>query len=478
MTGMILKPSMGLTRILRFYYINISALVTSKRHARQNVPARVAGFVACLFMLPSASFAEAWVFQPSIRLDGIYEDNFRLEPDTPTAGQQGPQQVTTARIAPALRLSRVTDTMDIAGMLRVDSDFFFGDTENLENQSNQLADFSAFKKGELSRWGGILSYRRDTLLRTIGPIEAPTDPSINEEEDVDEGLSRANVRRQRLILGPSWSRYLTERTQIGLSYEFSDVSLSDVPAFNPNDVGTQLTDYYTHRVGTYLLTQVTERDQLPLIFAGRRYIADNEARSNSYQLEAGVVHKFSETTSGTFTLGGIYSTFDRPATVSSPGNGSNSDIAFTLAGTKRTELTNFSGVVQRTTTPSVSGNLVLTTQAIFNVSRLLTERTRFIFRSRIFDTEAVDELDSSSNRRYLSLQPTLRYELSPSWGLETSYQYIHQKRFSDVDSADDNAISISLVYQRPTIVEPEPPVQDIGVGSLGRLGGLGGLSIE
>lgn len=404
--------------------------------------------------------ADAWVVQPSVRLEGIYDDNFRLSADMP-------DKVTTARISPAIEVSRITETTDIAGLLRVDRNFYFGDDENLDDQSNQLLDFSYFRLGELSHFGGAISFQRDTLLRTVRSIEETDDVTVDPGDDVDEGLTRRNVERQRLELGPSWGLFLTERTEVGLSYDFSDVSLSniseDAPG-DPDDDVSGLNEYHTHTVGAELLTRVTELDRLALIFEGRRYESDNDRRFDNYDLQAGVVHQFSETTTGLFTAGARYTEFDFEDDPAGGETGSDTGFSATLSGTKRAGLTTFTGTLERTTTPSVSGNLVETDQIIFNLSRVLSERASFILRSRIFETEAINELDSASNRRFISIEPRLRYELSPSWALETAYEYRREKEFDEADSADSNAVFLTLIYERPVEVEPARPTYDLGGG--------------
>lgn len=415
---------------------------------------RIASCVVCALILPKLSMADAWVVQPAVALEGIYDDNLRLETE-----REGPDGVGTARLVGALKLARVTETVDIAGLLRVDGNYYFGDERNLDNRSNQLFDFSYFRRGELSRWGGFLSYRRDTLLRTIRAVEDPDDVTIEPDADVDEGLVPADVERQRLSLGPSWSRHLTERIQVGLSYEFSDVSFS-----GGEDIGdtleTNVVEYQNHILGAEMLTRVTQRDRLALLFEGRRFEADNDRKFNSYDLQTGVVHEFSETATGLLTVGARYTEFDLPSGVEDDETG----FVATLGGSKRTGLTTFSGTLERTVSPSASGNLVENDQLILNVSRRLSERAQFILRSRIFETEATQDTASNANRRYIAIEPRLRYAVSPSWSLEAGYEYRRQKRFFETESGDSNAVFLSLIWERPVVVEPRIP------GSSGDLG--------
>jgi len=415
--------------------------------------------------MPSKAIAQAWIVQPGVSLEGGYDDNFRLSPDEP-------QAVSTARVSGSLKLARVTDTTDIAGLVRVDGDAYFGEDEGLDNQSNQLLDFSYFTKGELSRWGGVISFRRDTLLRSIRAIDGTSDPTLEPDPDVDEGLSRANIERQRLTLGPSWSRFLTERTEVGLSYLFSDSSYDDVPTTPGTTPGTDsnITDFQNHLLGGQLLTRVTERDRLALIFEGRRYEADDNATFNNYDLQTGVVHDFSETFQGRFTIGARYTEFDVPAEPVIVGQPSQpaqvgDDIGFvaTIGGIKRTGLTTFAGTLERTVSPSASGEIVQNDQLAFNVSRQLSERAEIIIRSTIYETESLRDLSSNANRRFIAVEPRLRYELSPSWAVEAAYEYRRIKEFDDPDSADSNAVMLSLNYELPVVVEPEAPIDSVGL---------------
>jgi hypothetical protein len=243
---------------------------------------------------------------------------------------------------------------------------------------------------------------------------------------------------------------LTERTEVGLSYQFSDVWFSNVPVRNILDA--RVIDYQTHSVGAEWLTRVTERDRLALIFEGQRYEADDDRQFDNYDLEAGVVHEFSETATGLLTVGARHTTFEPGITGGE--EDSNTGFGVILSGTKRTGLTIFAGTLGRSAEPSASGDLVETDQLFLNVSRQLSERMRLILRSIVFETEVIDDMRSGSNGRFVAIQPRLRYELSPGWALETGYKYRRQKRFAEPDSADSNAVFLSLVYERPTVVEP------------------------
>ncbi|MGI8739276.1 MAG: hypothetical protein ACR2KU_06430 [Gammaproteobacteria bacterium] len=408
--------------------------------------------------VPGKAIAQAWIVQPGVSLEGIYDDNFRLSPNDP-------QAVSTARVGGSLKLARVTETSDIAGLVRVDGNAYFGEDEGLDDQSNQLLDFSYFTKGELSRLGGTFSLRRDTLLRTIRGVEGTDDPTLEPDPDVDEGLSRANIERLRLSVGPSWSRLLTERTEVGLSYLFSDSSYSNVPPITQGD--SNISDSHNHLVGGQLLTRVTERDRLALIFRAQRYEADDDATFNNYDLQTGVVRDFTETFQGRLTIGARYTEFDVPAETGIGGQpaqvGDDTGFVVTIGGIKRTGLTTFAGTLVRTATPSASGEIVQNDQLAFNVSRQLSERAEIIIRSTIYETESLTDLTSNSNRRFIAVEPRLRYALSPSWAVEAAYEYRRIKEFDTPDSADSNAVMLSLNYELPVVVEPEAPIQPFGL---------------
>lgn len=396
--------------------------------------------VLCMLVFPGKTYADAWEIEPSVTLEGSYDDNVRLT-------IEDEDKVFAARIAGALKLTRSTETTDLEGLVRLDGIKYAGDDERLNDKPNQLAGFSAARKGERYTLGldGLL--RRDTVLRTVDLFVDPQDPQIEEDESVDDDIVTREIRRNRITARPSWSYAWTERTDIGLEYQFRYTDYDD-------DEDLDLNSFKRHTVIGRLNTQVTERDSLVTTIEGGRFDSENDNNFDNVSGQVGVRRDFDETTSATITVGGRFVSFET-ATQEGDDREEGDDAGFLarFQGRKLAGLTRFDLRIERTLSPSGSGDLVQTDQLNFNVARKLTEFVTFSLRSRIFENESIRRRASNTNRRALRVEPELSWQLTPNFSLETTYRYSRRKRFGQPDAADSNAFFVSLVYRRPTPLE-------------------------
>jgi hypothetical protein len=388
---------------------------------------------------PGLALAQGYVLTPTVELQGGYDDNFRLAEEGEPEDEVG-----TGRIAGELALSRIAETVEIVGLLGVDAATYWGDDEGLEDDSNQLLDFTVLNKRELTNLGIEASLRRDSLRRSVetadDPGEVPIDPDDDVDDDfVDERVAET-VRRDQIIVGPFLERQLTELMSVNLGYQFQDTSYEELEGIV--DPANRVTDFRYHTVTAGLSRQVTERDDLVLLTGGSFYRADNDREFDTYELQVGVDHAFSETASGVFTVGARQTSFDIPGVEEDDDTG----IVARIAGSKLAGLTRFSGILERTVSPSASGDQVQTDRLVFNITRKLTERLGFTLRSKLYENESLRDLASPSNRRYLTFEPSLSYLLTESFALEGAYEYGRQKRFGEAESGDSNAVFLSLIY--------------------------------
>lgn len=391
------------------------------------------------------SLAEAWILTPSLGLEASYDDNYLLSTTEPA-------KVGTGRVIGALELSRRTEALDVSGLVQADATNYFGEDDKtlgsskLDNKSNQLLALEAARALERTQYGLETSFRRDSLHRTASIVDDSSDSSIvgdsedvtiEPNDDIDDNLAPAQVdiRRNRLILTPKWESNLSELSKLQLTYRYNNVS------FEEDSEGVSVFDFSDHTVTADFRTSLTEKDRLVVRPRALLYESDSGNEYETYELQTGVSREFSETTAGQFTLGARHTSFN---TTNMEGN--NTGFVAQIRGTKRTGLTTFSGLVERTVSPSGSGDQVRTDQIVLNLSRLLSERLRFTLRSRIYENEAIQDTASRSNRRYLAVEPRLSYTLSSDWTLEGAYRYRRQKRFFETGSSDSNAIIITLIY--------------------------------
>ena len=257
----------------------------------------VAGVLASISLfLPSLTYAEAWQLDPMVGLEAGYNDNFRLT-------TQNPARVFSTIAMGTLGLSRITETMSFQGILGLDFVKYFGDTEFLkEDNNNQLAAFKASKQGERLNGRLAFSFRRDTLLRTIGTAQPADSIAIEEDQSVDDGLFIENIRRNRFDVRPSLGYKLTEITELNLGYRYQNTFYGDAVFSNPSD-------WTKNTLFGEMDTQVTEKNDLLAILSASRFDSESGSIFDNYELQAGVSHDFDETTNVTFTLGGRHHRF-------------------------------------------------------------------------------------------------------------------------------------------------------------------------
>lgn len=392
--------------------------------------------ILCLLAAPRLSFAQTWVVQPTVRVEQGFDDNFRLEVDDP-------DEVFTTRLVGEAKLSRIAENMELAGLVRLDAVSYSGDDSDLRDRNNQLLDGTYDFEGERSTWSVRGTLRRDTLLRTVRIFDDPEDVTLEPDDDVDEGLVRENIRRDRLTIEPVWTYSLTERGGPRIAYRFRGRRYD-------NEEGTSLSEFDEHTLTGEYGYQFTEKDQLNTgVDLTRVHRADEDRDDDSIVVRTGIEREFSETLRGSADIGYRATTFD----VDSPEEDTDDGLVVRIRGSKRTGLTTFAGQLEQNVTPSGSGELVDKIELRFNVSRRLSEVLRFTFRSRLFETETDRVRAEEVTRRFLSLGPRLRWRLGRAFSIDGSYEYRREKIDGDPDSAESNAVVFSLNYTKPTPLE-------------------------
>jgi hypothetical protein len=388
------------------------------------------------FLSPNAVMAQAWQLEPSATVEQSYNDNFRLTTESE-------DKVFTTRLAGGLGLKRITETIEIEGLVRADFAKLSGDTENLgdDTDNSQVLGLKSLRKFERTKFGLNFLFLRDTVLRSVNVVEDPRNVTIEPDPTVDNGVVPENVRRYRTQIQPNFNYQLTERSSMGLDYSFNDGNYEDSER-------TGLTDYRTHALTGRFRTQATEKDTLLALVTGSRFDSDSGNTTDTVQLQVGLDHDFDETTNVGFTFGGRHTEFN-----TSTEDDSSDGFVARLSARKLGGLTRFSFRLEHRLSPSGIGDEVETDEFNFNITRRLSPLLLFSLRSRGFENESIRTQTSSANLRRFFVQPRLSWQITQNLYFETSYQYTRQKRFDTPDSADSNSVFVSINYRLPTPLE-------------------------
>ncbi len=389
----------------------------------------------CLVSVPflaDAAFAQAWIVSPSISLSQEYEDNYRLESDSPT------DQVFTTVLSGSVEASRLTEIWDLRAFARYDALHYEGDDDDLADKHNQFAGIGSLYRTELGEWRLDGSYRRDTIQRTLDILIDPGEVIVDAGEDIDENLSRRQVRRERVLLQPSWRRTLTELTEAELSYEFNDTSYDAPPEVD-------IIDFTEHTVAAQMFRDISPVTTLNATIDANFYRGDEDREFDNYSFLAGADHEFSELTRAGFELGFRFTSFD-----TRDEDGDETGLVGRAYGERRTELSRVRVNYTRQLRPSGAGELLETDLVTLRLTQQLRPQLDFLLQGRFFRNRS-DVEGSDNDRYYASFEPGLSYALTQDWSVDVFYRYEWEDRDSDDDSAENHVAFISLNYVWPTI---------------------------
>lgn len=371
--------------------------------------------------------AEAWVIQPLLDLKARYDDNIRLVPDSESSVLE------TSAIGKA-RLYRLTENSEVSALAGIEYIYYTGDDDTLKDQGIQYGQLFSRWDTERTTWGVDGSYKRDSTLRTVDFTEESDvvdDPTGDAGDDIDAGLVRVQIRRNRLVVNPYASQKISERLRAQLDYRFQAVRYGE----SAESAGLQDSNY--HGVSLELRRIMAEQHRARISARVTRLEPEIDEETNTFQLQAGWDYRLSPIASVRLEVG-IFRA--EQAGVETTGS------LYRLSGQRRTAAGRMYGSIERQLQPDGSGELQETDQIIVGIQHKLGPRMAFDFRGRAFQTNAVGELER--DRVYASIEPELSWSLSRWISLGTSYRYRWSDREADLDSAQSNAISVFIRYEQ------------------------------
>ena len=371
--------------------------------------------------------------EPSVRVRYEYNDNITLT-------TQPHKSVNGNLIAPKVELGSRAEAWQINGTAEITRRRYPGES-SLDRDDNTFKLASQY------------SIARDTWrlegTRTLDSV-------LSEELSADTGAVQVQKRRETHGVSPEWTRMLTDKTQMQLAYNLSDISY-----VNGENVG--LYDYRYSVASLRLSHQTSERSQ---IFATAAYSAFHVPATGfdsvSRIFQAGVARNFSETLQGSlmagvrktesltqggkpiyepFFLGGLIQTgvtADTRREETSPTLNASLD--------KKFEKSSMNLTATRSLDPSGSGGQVEQDSFDFRWNRPVTSRFQFKFNAYTLNSRTVEGNISNNDRVYSYAEPGAYWQMSSEWVVNVSYRYTHTKRENEAKAATANAVYLTLAY--------------------------------
>ena len=382
--------------------------------------------VGSMFLLccPMVLQAAEWSFDPSATVAVGYETNAALTVDPHEA-------VSEAILIPGLAIRRVTETSAVDfGLLAVAT--YYSGNEFEDTVDGRVALSSYVQSTERTKLGLDASSRWDHLFRTT-----VTSTGTGDIQDIDIGLTTTRVKRNWSEVAPSVNYALSERSSVALNYRLTDVEFGDV-----GDSG--LVDYQQHYVFGVYSYQLTDANSLEVLVTSGLYRPSSGTNSDTEQLLAGIVHRFTPTADAGFRAGISKTTQTVPG-----GNVDTSGYVLEARAAQKAELSRLEAVISHDIQPSGIGQSVSANQVRLDWNQMLSPTMAFLLRARVLRSEALEGPDPTIDGRYAEAETGLDWALAPEWSLGVHYQYRYRKFDADLDTAQSNGVFAGISWAPP-----------------------------
>lgn len=293
--------------------------------------------------------------------------------------------------------------------------------------------------------------------------------SVNISHNLDSNLSSSStdfgtivgqrVDRKSQSITPQYTRLITERLVLQLSYTYSDVDFIDaedtgfVPYILQSGTGAFIYDF-------------TERDKITFSLSAVDYASRNELVTYQlFQTRIGIDHEFSETLSGDFAVGvsrqdttnlqtQTFDFFGQPITISQEIDSNNRGLVFDAGIKQILETGKFEGRISRSDRTNSFGGLDVVNAINIIYTDKLTQLWRYIISSRYEDIKSVSTSTNRTDRETFYLNSVVYYSINRNWDISASYRYTARKFSSDTSNnraPHSNRIYFGLTYNFPSL---------------------------
>lgn len=291
--------------------------------------------------------------------------------------------------------------------------------------------------------------------------------SLNINHDLDSNLSSTStdfgivgrrVERKSQSLTPQYTRLLTERLALILSYTYADVDYLEA-----EDIG--FTPYISQTGSASLQYDLTERDELSFSLVAVDYVSKNDLVT--YQLfisRIGIDHKFTETWSTDFMAGvsrrnstnlqtQTFDFFGQPITQTQVIDFNDRGFVLDAGITRLLETGQIEGRISRNNTTNSFGGLDQVDQFKINYTDKISELWRYKISGRFDDVTSISG-SSNNDREVFFFESVAFYSISRNWRANASYRYIIRRFYSDTSDSrapHSNRIYLGLTYNFPSL---------------------------
>jgi hypothetical protein len=281
----------------------------------------------------------------------------------------------------------------------------------------------------------------------------------------DTGVVQTQQQTLTESVAPSWTWMYSERTQLQVLYQLSNVSYG-------NSQSAGLYDYDYRSATATLSNQLSERNRV-FVTGGYSsfHVPDTGFDSDTGSFQVGASRNFSSTTQGTLQAG-LRNTesftrdgnpvFTRITVINSDGEAEivlvptgvtqdsrreNTSSVFSGSLERKFEKTLASLAVNRTLSPSGSGGQTEQDTVSFNLRNPLSPRLTLSVNARWHKTRAFEGNISNSDLTYYDFRSGIDWQWTRDWSVGMDYRHAHVNREHETVAADSNSVGLALTYR-------------------------------
>lgn len=399
-------------------------------------------FLAMTIAISPRGMSAEWSAEPAVTARHEYNDNINLS-------VRPQNSVRGSFITPSLNLGVSTPVWQLNGGVSATQRRYSGQ-EGLD-RDDKTSRLSTVYRTERNTWQLSASRSLDSLLSA---------DVVTSDTGIVQGQRQTDTRS----IAPSWSWMYSERTQLQVMYQLSDVSYEDT-------LSSGLYDYDYRTATVTLSNQISELNRV-FVTGGYSsfYVSETGFDSDTRSVQVGATRNFSSTTQGTlqaglrntesFTRGGnpIYTPFTTiingevvdvlvPTGVTQDSRREKTSSVFSGNIERKFEKTLVSLAANRALNPSGSGGQTEQNSISFNLSSPLSARMTLTVNSNWHKSTASEGNIANSDLTYYDFSPGVDWQWLPDWTVAVNYSYTNIKREHEDATADSHSIGLMLTYR-------------------------------
>ncbi len=275
----------------------------------------------------------------------------------------------------------------------------------------------------------------------------------------DFGLVSRRVNTKKQSISPQYTRLITERLSLTLTYVYRDVDFEDVD-------NTTYTPYITETGIAGVVYTLTERDSLNFNLQEVNYTSKNDLVT--YQLittQVGVNHKFSETLNMDLSIGvsrlnstnlttQIQDFWGNLIPVTQEIDFETRSSVYNAGLSKVLETGTIGGVISRNFSSNSFGGIDRVDRLVMNYADDLSSLWHYDVDFRFDDITSKSSSASSLSRNLFFFESRLYYSITEDWTAKVSYRYVLRKFKSDASdnkAPHSNRVYVELRYNSPSL---------------------------